>query len=190
MRWCKCVAKYYQNLLQQPSSSLLSADGKRVENVGSGVRGERDGFAPVFTRCVSCQEGRNRRRKECSIWRKKQREVKAQAHQHTTGVTASKNGSKTSTKTGRITRGTPTAVLHLLPLDVLLVELRQEPLPVLVLEVGVLSQLSADHERLDVVHRVHVVHAVRNDLSHLLQTLHGSWPTTGTQKQLMIRKRS
>ena len=60
---------------------------------------------------------------------------------------------------------------HLLALDVFLVELRQESFPVFILKVGVLGQLPSDHERLDVVHGVDVVHAVHHHLSHLLQPL-------------------
>mmetsp|Transcript_4236 Transcript_4236/g.16865 ORF Transcript_4236/g.16865 Transcript_4236/m.16865 type:complete len:262 (-) Transcript_4236:586-1371(-) len=57
----------------------------------------------------------------------------------------------------------------LLALDVLLLELGQEPVPALVRQRGVLRELALDHQLLDVVDGVHVFHAILDDLAHRLQ---------------------
>lgn len=55
----------------------------------------------------------------------------------------------------------------LLSLHVLLLELGQEALPVLGGQVGVLGQLTLDHQCLDVVDRVHILDAILNHSPHL-----------------------
>mmetsp|Transcript_14166 Transcript_14166/g.33625 ORF Transcript_14166/g.33625 Transcript_14166/m.33625 type:complete len:359 (-) Transcript_14166:160-1236(-) len=67
----------------------------------------------------------------------------------------------------------------LLLLDRRLFELRQEALPVLALERRVLLQLAPDHERLDVVDGVVVLHAVLHYLAHLLDALEGAHSRDG-----------
>lgn len=48
---------------------------------------------------------------------------------------------------------------------------RQETVPALTSQLGVLGELAADHELLDAVNRVDVVHAVDDDPAHLLEAL-------------------
>lgn len=61
--------------------------------------------------------------------------------------------------------------LLLLALRVLLLKVRQEPIPVLASQLRVLGQFALDHELLDVVYRVHVSHCVQYDLPHRLKRL-------------------
>ncbi len=60
-----------------------------------------------------------------------------------------------------------THFLRLLPLHILLLELREEALPIFLLERRVLGQLPLDHQRLNVVDRVDVAHAVLGNASNL-----------------------
>lgn len=54
------------------------------------------------------------------------------------------------------------------PLDVLLLEFGQEPLPIFVGQFGVFRQLPLDHERLDVIDRMHVLDTILRNPPHLL----------------------
>ena len=60
-------------------------------------------------------------------------------------------------------------LLDLFTLDVLLLEVRQEAVPVFVSHFRVFGKFLLDHEFLDVVDRVDVAHAVNNDAHHSLQ---------------------
>ena len=53
-------------------------------------------------------------------------------------------------------------------------KLGQEPLPVLVFEVGVFGKLSLDHQGFDVVDRVHIVHRILDNFANLEQDTSGS----------------
>lgn len=55
----------------------------------------------------------------------------------------------------------------LLALDVLLLELWQEALPVFLFQGWVFGQFPLDHERLDVVNRVHILYAIFHHTPHL-----------------------
>ncbi|KAF1794446.1 hypothetical protein GQ600_10588 [Phytophthora cactorum] len=64
-----------------------------------------------------------------------------------------------------------TDLLRLLGLHVLLLKCGQETFPVLIFKLGVLGQLTLDHEALYVVDRVHVGKALLHDLAHVAQTV-------------------
>ena len=63
--------------------------------------------------------------------------------------------------------------------DVSLLKRRQEPQPVLGGQLGLLGELSLDHELLDVVDGVDVHHTVLDDASHLLKALERTHGTDG-----------
>lgn len=64
-------------------------------------------------------------------------------------------------------------VRHAAAAERLLLKIRQEAVPALLGELGVLCELALDHELLDVVDGVDVLHAVLDDAAHLLEALVG-----------------
>ena len=58
--------------------------------------------------------------------------------------------------------------------QIFVLKLGQESVPVLIAQLGILHQLTLDHQGLNVVDGVDVVHGVHYNLSHLLESLIGS----------------